>query len=437
MNPSLRDELRDLVNRHKESLDPKPLRPGTDFLPASGKVVGAEEFSNLLEASADLFLTAGRFSQEFEKQFAKIWCLSSCLLVNSGSSANLLAFSALRAPELKERQVKPGDEFVTAACGFPTTIAPAIQQGLTPVFVDVEVPTYNPSIESIISAITPKTKLIMLAHTLGNPYRADRLLEVCKERGIWLIEDCCDAFGAKIDGKPAGTLGDFATCSFYPAHQLTMGEGGAVLTSNKLLSKIALSLRDWGRDCWCEPGCENTCGARFSWKLGDLPRGFDHKYIYSRLGYNLKVTDFQAAIGLAQLKRATGFIQKRIENHATLTALLKSKNLDRYFILPEATPGTEPSWFGFFLLLREAKEGLRLKFLQDLQKRKIGTRMLFGGNMTRQPALSHCSYKVAEPLINSDKIMNDGFWVGIWPGFSTPHLEYIADCLADCVRKYF
>ena len=426
-NSEFRQKLLGLARENSGLLESKKLTPGKDYLPPSGKVVGTPEFEMLMQASVDMWLTAGRFADQFEDQFPKVWGLKHSLLVNSGSSANLIAFSALTSPRLKERTLKPGDEFSTTACGFPTTVAPAVQFGLKPVFIDVDLQTQNATIESIEKAITPKTKLIMIAHSLGNPFRSDLLAKICKEKNIWLIEDCCDALGAKVGEQHVGTYGNLATCSFYPAHHITMGEGGAVLTNDSLLNKLALSFRDWGRDCFCAPGVSDTCGCRFEWKLGSLPKGYDHKYIYSHIGYNLKTTDFQAALGLAQLERLPGFVKKRQENHEYLDQCLAQLGLDDQIIRTVATPGTTPSWFGYFLTLRD--ENKRKSVVQFLENNKVGTRLLFAGNLTRQPAFKDVSFEVSGELTNTDKIMNDGFWVGIWPGLDKPHLDYIAETI--------
>ena len=421
----LREKLVGLAHEYASVVSSRKLRPGVDYLPPSGKVVGEDEFVGLLQASADMWLTAGRFADDFEAEFPKHWNLKHSLLVNSGSSANLVAFSALTSPKLRDKQVKAGDEMITPACGFPTTIAPAVQAGLKPVFIDVDIETQNATLESIERAITPKTKVIMIAHSLGNPFRADQVAKLCKEKNIWLIEDCCDALGAKIGDQSVGTFGSLATCSFYPAHHITMGEGGAVLTNDYALYKLALSFRDWGRDCYCAPGVADSCNARYKWSLGTLPKGYDHKYIYSHIGYNLKSTDFQAAVGLAQLKRLDGFIDARRKNHDYLEKCLRDLGMEEHLIFPKATPGTTPSWFGFFTILR--KESMRQKVVQALEANKVGTRLLFAGNMTRQPAFTEINYEISGDLKNTDKIMSDGFWVGIWPGLEKEHLEYIAE----------
>jgi len=425
-------KLLNLAQENKGLLESKKLTPGEDYLPPSGKVVGAKEFEMLMQASVDMWLTAGRFADQFEADFSKIWNLKYSLLVNSGSSANLVAFSALTSPKLRERALKPGDEFITTACGFPTTVAPAIQFGMKPVFIDVDLETQNATLESIEKAITPKTKLIMIAHSLGNPFRSDLVAKICLEKNIWLIEDCCDALGAKVAEQHVGNFGSIATCSFYPAHHITMGEGGAVLMNDHQLYKIAMSFRDWGRDCYCPPGVSDSCGARFDWKLGSLPKGYDHKYIYSHLGYNLKTTDFQAAIGLAQLDRLPSFVKKRQENHEYLDRCLAQLGLDEKIIRTKATPGTSPSWFGYFLTLRE--ENKRRSVVQYLESHKVGTRLLFAGNLIRQPAFRDVPHEISGTLTNTDKIMNDGFWVGIWPGLDQSHMNYIADQIAGALR---
>jgi len=422
----LRTKLDEIAFSAEHLVKNRSLVPGIDYLPASGKVVGGEEFQALLQASADMWLTAGRFCDKFEEEFPIRWGMKKSLLVNSGSSANLVAFAALTSPRLKEKALKAGDEMVTVACGFPTTIAPAVQYGIKPVFVDIDVATHNATIENIEAAITSKTKVIMLAHALGNPYRADLVAKIAVKHDLWFVEDCCDALGATIGDQHVGSFADFATCSFYPAHHMTMGEGGAVLTNHANLHKIALSFRDWGRDCWCPPGVSDTCGIRFEWQSGELPKGYDHKYIYSHVGYNLKTTDFQAALGLAQLQKLNGFIEARRRNHAHLSQCLTELGAEKDFILPTATPGTNPSWFGYFLTLRYAGIQARTKLVQYLEANKIGTRLLFAGNLIKQPAFRNIDHRVVGNLVNTDKVMNDGFWVGVWPGLGREHVEYIA-----------
>lgn len=429
---ALLQNLKNAALSESALFEPKLLTPGIDYLPPSGKVVDIEEYLMLLEASTDLWLTAGRFAEKFETEFPKLWGLKHCLLVNSGSSANLAAFSALTSSKLRTNAIKPGDEVITAACGFPTTVAPITQFGAVPVFVDVDLETHNVLTSTIEAAITSKTRAVVLAHTLGNPYRADEVRALCDKHKLWLLEDCCDALGATVGGKHVGSWGDFATCSFYPAHHMTMGEGGAVLSNKAILNQIAMSMRDWGRDCWCAPGVENTCGCRFEWKLGALPQGYDHKYIYSHMGFNLKATDFQAAVGLAQLKKVAGFIEKRKANFKYLHAKLTSLGAEEYFVLPKATPATDPSWFGFVVVVREGIS--RLNVVKFLESKKVGTRLLFAGNLIRQPAFINTPYRVYGDLKTTDRIMNDAFWVGIWPGLDIQHLDYMAETMIEAVR---
>jgi CDP-6-deoxy-D-xylo-4-hexulose-3-dehydrase len=398
-----------------------------DKIPASGKVLDKDDLFNLIDVSLDMWLTAGRFAEEFEKEFPKLLGRKYCALVNSGSSANLIAISALTSYKLGERRLKPGDEVITVAAGFPTTVTPIIQNNLIPVFIDVDIGTYNVNVKQLENAISEKTKTIFLAHTLGNPFDVDKVMEIAKKYNLWLIEDNCDALGSKYGGKYTGTFGNISTFSFYPAHCITMGEGGAVLTDDPELYKIICSFRDWGRDCWCPPGKDNTCGKRFNWKLGDLPFGYDHKYIYSHLGYNLKATDFQAAIGLTQLKKLPEFIIRRKENFKLLYESFKKECLDEYFILPKWLPQSEPSWFGFPLTIKDDISFDRKELIEFLEKNKIGTRLLFAGNIIKQPAFtnSEINYKVFGKLKNTDKIMKDTFWVGVWPRIGEKEIEYI------------
>lgn len=403
--------------------------PGQHAIPASGKVLGPEEFINMVDAALDGWLTTGRFNDAFEKKLAAYLGVAHVLTCNSGSSANLLALSALTSPQLGPRALQPGDEVITAAAGFPTTVNPILQNGLTPVFVDSHIPSYNPLPATIEAAITPRTRAIMLAHTLGNPLAIAELKAIADHHQLWLVEDCCDALGSTHAGLKVGTWGDIGTLSFYPAHHITMGEGGAVFTSNPQLKRIIESLRDWGRDCWCNPGCDNTCGKRFDWQLGQLPAGYDHKYVYSHAGYNLKITDLQAAVGLAQLERLDAFVATRRENFATLARLLEP--LEEFFILPEATVDSSPSWFGFPLTLRETAPFSRVDLLRFLEQRKIGSRLLFAGNLTRQPYFLERPYRISGTLENADEIMQRTFWVGIWPGLGEAHLHYVAQSLGD------
>lgn len=430
----LRAEILELVRRyHAANWPDREFRPGEDPVPVSGRVFDEEELVHLVDSSLDFWLTTGRFAERFEKDFAKRMGLRHCLLVNSGSSANLLAVTALTSPELGERQLKPGDEVITTAAGFPTTVNPIVQAGLVPVFVDAELPTYNIDASRIEEAIGPRTKAIVAAHALGNPFRLDLVRELAERHGLWLIEDCCDAVGASFGGEGVGTFGDLATVSFYPAHHLTMGEGGAVLTGTPLLKKLVESLRDWGRDCWCAPGVADTCGKRFDWQLGDLPAGYDHKYVYSRLGYNLKLTDMQAAVGVAQLGKLEDFIAARRENFATLSELLAP--LAEHLLLPEATPGSEPSWFGFPITLRESAPLERRELLVRLEQAGVATRLFFAGNLLRQPAYRDVEHRVVGELETADRIMRQSFWIGLYPGLARPQLEHAADTLRAALAE--
>ena len=421
----LREKLQTKVN--------KEIIPGENYIPVTGKVIDTEDLLYGIEAMSDGWLTTGRFAAEFEREIAKFFGSRFSLLVNSGSSANLLAFYTLTSPKLGADAIKPGDEVITVAAGFPTTINPVLQFGCVPVFLDIDIPTYNIKAEQIEAAITPKTKAIFVAHTLGNPFNLDIVMELAKKYNLWVIEDDCDSLGATYRGKKTGSYGDLATLSFYPAHHITMGEGGSVLINNARLKKIAESFRDWGRDCWCEPGKDNTCGQRYCQQLGDLPDGYDHKYTYSHIGFNLKATDMQAAIGISQLKKADGFIAKRRENHALLYA--KMKALEEYFILPEVTEHANPSWFGFMLTIRDEVAVNRNKLVEYLEQQKIGTRLLFGGNLTKQPAYKNAGYRILNNLDNTDKIMNDGFWLGVWPGLTETHYDYIIDTIRTFIKK--
>jgi CDP-6-deoxy-D-xylo-4-hexulose-3-dehydrase len=409
----------------KQEMLKKKLVPGESYIPASGKVMDEDDMGLLIDSCLDMWLTAGRFHQKFERDFAKAMDQKFCLLTNSGSSANLLAFSALCSPLLKDKQVKPGSEVITVAAGFPTTVNPIIQNGCVPVFVDIELGTYQVDVSQLEQAITPKTRAIMLAHTLGNMFEASALKEICDRHNLWLIEDTCDAVGATLNGQKAGTFGDLATVSFYPAHHMTMGEGGAVLTSNSKLKKIVESLRDWGRDCWCPPGVDNTCKKRFGWQKGELPSGFDHKYIYSHVGYNLKVTDMQAALGLSQLKKLPSFIQKRRSNFSYLKKRLAP--LKDQLILPRETSGCEASWFGFLISVKPECKVSKQELCEFLEAQKVATRQLFAGNLIRQPLYQEVEKRVVGDLPNTDYVMNNTFWVGCWPGLDEKHLDYMAD----------
>lgn len=413
---------------HREAFPERTFVPGEHPVPVSGKVFDERDLQNLVEAGLDFWLTTGRFTHTFEERFAAFMHQKHCLLVNSGSSANLLALTALTAPELGARRLLPGDEVITCASGFPTTVNPILQNQLVPVFLDVHIPTYNLDVSRLEEAVGPRTKAIMLAHTLGNPFDLDAVMALARKHDLWVIEDCCDAVGATYKGQPVGTFGDLATVSFYPAHHITMGEGGAVLTSNPLLKKLVESFRDWGRDCWCEPGHDNTCHKRFDWQLGDLPHGYDHKYTYSRLGYNLKATDMQAAVGVSQLEKLPGFIARRKANFNHLRERLQG--LEDRFILPVSLDGADPSWFGFPLTLREGGGSNRRKLLQTLTETRIDHRLLFGGNLLRQPAYRGIPHRIVGSLKNADRVMEATFWVGVFPGLSEAMLDHVVTTLA-------
>jgi len=427
---SLRQEIALLVSEYAElQYQEKPFEPGKSVIPPSGKVMGEEELQHMVEASLDGWLTTGRFNDQFEEELAEFIGIKHLITVNSGSSANLVAFNTLTSPKLGERAIKKGDEVIGVAAGFPTTVNPVVQFGAIPVFVDVDLKTHNVDVDLIEEAITPKTKAIMLAHTLGNPFNLKRVKAICEKYNLWLIEDCCDALGAKFDGKMVGTWGDIATLSFYPAHHITMGEGGAVFTNNSELITIAESFRDWGRDCYCKPGCDNSCGIRFNQQLGSLPQGYDHKYTYSHLGYNLKISDMQAACGVAQLKRAPEFIKKRNENFEYLKNKLAS--LADFIEITEPTENSTPSWFGFPLTVKASSGVNRVDLTKYLDQNKIGSRLLFAGNLTRQPYFENIEYRISGNLDNTDTTMKNTLWLGIFPALGKEQLDFIAEKLEE------
>ncbi len=412
---------------------PKPFEAGASSVPVNGRVFDASDVKTLVDSSLEFWLTTGRYNAQFQERLAKRIGIRSALTVNSGSSANLVAFSALTSPLLRERALTPGAEVITAAAGFPTMVNPALQWGMKPVFVDIGIPDYNIDVEAVAAAITPQTRAIMVAHTLGNPFNAPALAKLAADHDLFLVEDCCDALGATVGGRHVGTFGDIGTLSFYPAHHITMGEGGAVFTQDPTLRRAMEAFRDWGRDCYCDPGQDNTCGKRFGWTLGDLPPGYDHKFTYSHLGYNLKITDMQAAVGLAQMDHLEDFIAARRANWSALRAGLE--DLEEVFILPEATPGTEPSWFGFLLTVRDGAPFARDDLVQHLNSKKIGTRLLFAGNLTRQPYMKGRDFRVHGELTNSDKVMRDSFWVGVYPGLGQDHIAYMVETIRAFTRS--
>ena len=427
----IKKDILELVEKYYDlKLKKKPFQIG-DNIPVSGKVFDGEDVKNLVESSLDFWLTSGRFAEKFEKNFARYFGLRSALLTNSGSSANLLALTALTSPMLKSRQVLPGDEVITVAAGFPTTVNPIIQNQLVPVFIDVQFPGLDVDIQLVKKAITKKTKVIMLAHALGNPFDALAISKLAKENNIWLIEDNCDALGSKINGRLTGTFGDISTVSFYPAHHITMGEGGCVLTDSPLLKKIIESFRDWGRDCWCPPGVDNTCGKRYNWSLGQLPKGYDHKYTYSHVGYNLKVTDMQASLGCSQLEKLDEFIKIRKNNFKILLDRLSV--FSKYLDLPKNNPNTDPSWFGFPIAIKPDQKVDRDDLVQYLNQNNIGTRLLFAGNLLKQPAYEKIDHRIVGDLKNSNKVMKYIFWIGLFPGIGKKEIDFIHDIF----EKYF
>ncbi len=430
----LREQIRSLVKEYyNEAFPERDFTPGESSVPVSGRVFDSTEVETLVDSSLDFWLTTGRFAKEFERRFAKeVFGVRHALLVNSGSSANLLALTALTSPKLRDLAIQPGDEVITVAAGFPTTVNPIIQNNLVPVFVDVDIPTYNIDVTQLEAARSERTRAVMIAHTLGNPFNLDAVTEFVKKHDLYLVEDCCDAVGSTYRGKHVGRFGHTATASFYPAHHITMGEGGAVMTNRPALKKLIESYRDWGRDCWCEPGMDNTCGKRFEWELGELPYGYDHKYTYSHIGYNLKVTDMQAAVGVAQLDKLPGFIAARKRNFKLLYDGLK--DMDEFYILPEATPHSDPSWFGFPIAVRPDAPISRNDLVQHLNANKIATRLLFAGNLLRQPAYENIKHRVIGDMPNSDFVMNNVFWVGVYPGLSEVMIEYTIETLRKVMQ---
>jgi CDP-6-deoxy-D-xylo-4-hexulose-3-dehydrase len=430
----LRAQILDLVTEyHKEAFPEKPFLGGISTIPVSGKVFDNHELELLVDSSLDFWLTTGRYAEKFEKSFAKKMEMKHAMLCNSGSSANLLAVTALTSSRLGKRALKDGDEVITAAAGFPTTVNPILQNRLVPVFVDIELGTYDSSVEKIEAAIGPKTKAIVMAHTLGNPFDIQGVMELAEKHNLFVVEDTCDAVGAKFNGKAVGSFGDLSTASFYPAHHITMGEGGCVMVKKASMKKIVESLRDWGRDCWCPPGQDDTCGRRFDWQLGELPYGYDHKYVYSHIGYNLKMTDMQAAVGVAQLEKLDGFIDARNANWKRLYKGLKS--VEEFLLLPKATKGSEPSWFGFPITVKENAPFSRFDLVQHIESRRIGTRQLFGGNLLKQPAYVGLPIKVVGSLKNADIVTDSTFWIGVYPGLTNEIVDFMSGTICEFIEE--
>ncbi len=427
---NLRQQILDLTAQYYDEAFPKkPFLGGISQIPVSGKVFDGDELKNLVDSSLDFWLTTGRYAHEFEEEFAKVMGVKHAMLCNSGSSANLLAVSTLKSERLGDRALVDGDEVITLAAGFPTTVNPIVQNRLIPVFIDCELGTYDATAENMQAAISPKTGAIVMAHTLGNPFNLDAVMQIAKDNDLFVVEDSCDAVGAMYDGKPVGSFGDLSTASFYPAHHVTMGEGGCVLAKTASMRKIVESLRDWGRDCWCPTGEDNTCGRRFDWQLGGLPYGYDHKYTYSHIGYNLKLTDMQAAVGVAQLKKLPGFIAARRKNFNRLLDGLKQ--FEEFFVMPVSTPKSEPSWFGFLLTVRPGAPFSRYDIVQHLENHRIGTRQLFGGNLLTQPAYQNIEHRVSGPLTNTEIISNNAFWIGVFPGLTDEMIDYMIATIAE------
>lgn len=431
----LRSDVFEAVQKYYEfKFKNRTFIAGQTYVPVSGKVFDDQELVKLVDSSLDFWLTTGRYAAEFEEKFAQWMGVKHCLLVNSGSSANLVALSALTSPKLGEKQLKPGDEVITVAAGFPTTVNPIFQNRLVPVFLDVKLPSYDIDVDQLEQALSSKTKAIMIAHTLGNPFNLEAVMAFAEKHDLWVIEDNCDSVGSTFQGKKTGTFGHLATVSFYPAHHMTMGEGGAVLTNDTRLKKLVESFRDWGRDCWCAPGVDNTCNKRYGWQLGTLPFGYDHKYTYTHIGYNLKMTDMQAAVGVAQLEKLPEFVQKRRDNYEFLWQNLA--DLQDFLTLPQATPNSEPSWFGFPIFVKEDAPFTRNELVQQLETNRIGTRLLFGGNLLRQPLYDGWEYRVIGDLTSADKIMNCVFWIGVFPGLTEEMLTYVVQTIREFCRKY-
>jgi CDP-6-deoxy-D-xylo-4-hexulose-3-dehydrase len=438
LSTSKKDEIRAAIQRltseyYQAAFAPQPFQPGVSPVPVSGRVFDDSDLFAIVDSGLDFWLTAGRFAHLFQDKFAKFVGVRDARLVNSGSSANLVAVSVLTSPTLGARQLKPGDEVITVAAGFPTTVNPILQNRLVPVFVDVELGTYNVDAAQLEKARSPRTKAIILAHTLGNPFSVPAVTEFARRHNLWLIEDCCDALGSTYAGRRVGTFGDMATFSFYPAHHITMGEGGCVATNEPQLTKLIESFRDWGRDCWCPPGRENTCGKRFDWQLGSLPYGYDHKYTYSHIGYNLKISDMQAAVGVSQLAKLPEFIQRRKDNFNYLKAALQP--LEEHLILPHNEPAADPSWFGFPIGVRAEAPFRRDDLTRALDEARVGTRLLFGGNLLRQPAYAGCEMRACGELPNTDFVMNHVFWIGVYPGLSQPMLDFAVATIRDFVIR--
>ena len=430
----MREAIMDMAEVYADKFHaPRDFEPGYSPVPVSGKVIGGTEMRSLVDSALDFWLTSGRFNTKFEQRMRAVLGRKVVLTCNSGSSANLLAMTALTSPELGDRALKQGDEVITCATGFPTTVNPSFNNNLVPVFLDVDIPTYNIKTEALDEALSPRTRAIMVAHTLGNPFDLKTVMDFAKKHDLYVVEDTCDALGAEYDGKKVGTFGDIGTLSFYPAHHITMGEGGAVYCDSPKLKRALECLRDWGRDCWCDSGKDNTCQKRFEWQLGELPYGFDHKYTYSHLGYNLKITDMQAAVGLAQIPKIDDFVEARRQNYAFLRKQLEA--LEAYFILPEATPNSNPSWFGFPLTVRKEAGFTRDDLVKHLNDKKIGTRLLFGGNLLRQPYMLGRTYRAAGDIVNADIVMNDTFWIGVYPGLNEESLGYMFEVIDGFIKN--